>query len=338
MARALVTGGTGFTGAHVADALAEAGYAVRTLDLNRPAPDEQERHEFVQADTRDARAMREAARGCELVVENAALVPVTRSRPEQYRSVNVDGCRVTLDAAEAEGAHVVRISSSAIYGVPVRLPVPADAPLAPFEPYGRSKAEAEQLVAERRRAGLPVASLRPRTLLGPGRLGLFDVIFARVRSGSRVPIFGRGANRSQLLDVEDLCSAVLAAAERRASGNYNVGSAGFGTVREDIEGLIEHAGTRARVLPVPAWAIRALLRPLALAGRSPFTAWHWGSADADFVLDLTRTEQELGWRSRHTNADALARAYDDYLRRSAAGGSSPHRRPLQGALARLLRG
>src|SRR5215217_7047936 len=99
MARALVTGGTGFTGSHLANALASAGWEVRTLDVNPPPPGTG--HDFVQADTRDAAAMRRAVDGCEVVVENAALVPVTRSSEAEYRSVNVDGCRTTLDAAEA---------------------------------------------------------------------------------------------------------------------------------------------------------------------------------------------------------------------------------------------
>ncbi len=336
MARALVTGGTGFTGSHIADALAAAGWEVRTLDVN-PPPDSAG-HEFIQADTRDAAAMRAAAEGCEVVVENAALVPVTRSSEAEYRSVNVDGCRTTLDAAEAAGAYVARVSSSAIYGVPQQLPTPTTAPLAAFDPYGRSKAEAERMVAARREAGLAIASLRPRTLVGEGRLGLFDVIFGRVRAGKRVPIFGRGLNRSQLCDVQDLCSAVLAAIDRRASGNYNVGSSGYATVREDIEALIAHAGTPARVQPVPVWAIRAVLQPLDLIGRSPFTQWHWGSAGADFYLDLTNAEADLGWRPRYSNDDTLASSYDDYVRRGEAEGPSAHRRPLRGVLARLLRG
>jgi nucleoside-diphosphate-sugar epimerase len=336
MARALVTGGTGFTGSHLANALASAGWEVRTLDVNPPPPGTG--HDFVQADTRDAAAMRRAVDGCEVVVENAALVPVTRSSEAEYRSVNVDGCRTTLDAAEAAGAYVVRISSSAIYGVPRELPTPTTAPLAAFDPYGRSKAEAERMVAERRAGGLAIASLRPRTLVGEGRLGLFDVIFGRVRAGKRVPVFGRGRNRSQLCDVQDLCSAALAAVERRASGDYNVGSSAYGTVREDIERLIAHAGTSARVQPVPVWAIRAVLQPLDLIGRSPFTEWHWGSAGADFYLDLGSAETELGWRPRHSNDDTLASSYDDYVRRGLADGPSAHRRPLRGLLARLLRG
>ena len=334
--RALVTGGTGFLGAHLANALAAAGHEVRTLDLNPPeAPGA---HEFVRADVRDAEAVASAVRGCDVVVDNAALVPVTRASESEYRSVNVDGCRVTLDAAAAAGAYVLHISSSAIYGVPVELPVTTETPLAPFEPYGRSKADAERLVDERRAGGLTVGSLRPRTLLGEGRLGLFDVIFARVRAGRRVPLFGRGENQVQMCDVEDFCAAALAAIDQRANADYNIGSAGFGTVRADLEGLIERVGSDGRIQPVPVWAIRGVLRPLDAIGRSPFNEWHWRSAPESFYFDISKAEDELGWQPTRTNVDALENAYGHYVRRLGDTGASAHRRPLRGVLARLLRG
>jgi len=330
--RALVTGGAGFVGGHLAAALTSAGWEVRTLDVH-PAPGD-----HVVADVRDAEAVERAAAGCSLVVDNAALVPVSRASAADYRAVNVEGCRATLAAARRHGAYALHISSSAIFGLPARLPVAHDDPPAPFEPYGASKAEAEAVVAAARRDGLRVASLRPRTLLGAGRLGLFDVIFARVRAGRRVPMFGRGENRVQMCDVEDFCAAALAAVEREATGDYNVGAASFGTVREDLEALIAHAGTDARLLPVPVWAIHAALRPLAAVGRSPFTEWHWRSAPASFVFALEHTMEELDWRPRHSNAAALARAYDAYLAGPAGGAESVHLRPLRGGLARALRG
>ena len=185
--------------------------------------------------------------------------------------------------------------------------------------------------------GLPVASLRPRTLLGPGRLGIFDVIFARIAAGKRVPLFSSGDNRVQMCDVEDFCAAALAAIDRRAGGDHNVGSASFGTVREDIAALIEHAGTGARLQPVPVWAIRAALRPLAAVGRSPINEWHLRSAPEDFYFDLGDTEQALGWRPRRSNVEALANAYDHY-RAARSEGGSVHRRPLEGIVGRLLRG
>jgi nucleoside-diphosphate-sugar epimerase len=335
MPRALVTGGTGFLGRHLAEALEHAGFGVRLVDIDPPADRERE---VVLADVRDAEAMRRAAADCEVVVDNAALVPVTRASPAEYRSVNVDGCRATLDAAAAAGAYVLHISSSAIFGVPERVPVRADAPLAPFEPYGESKAAAERLVHARREAGLIVGSLRPRTLLGEGRLGLFDVIFSRISRGRRVPMFGGGNNRVQMCDVEDFCAAALGAIRRTANGDYNIGSAGYGTVREDLQALIDRVGSRSRLQPVPAWAIRAILQPLEAVGRSPFNEWHWRSAPAPFFFDISLACEELGWKPQRTNVDALENAYRHYLRGAGATGTSAHRRPLRGALARLLRG
>lgn len=333
--RALVTGGTGFLGGHLADALAEAGYAVRLLDVH--PPEGPVGHEFVRGDVRDAAAVQAAAEGCEVLVDNAALVPVTRSRLAEYRAVNVGGPRNVLAAARRSGAYVLHVSSSAQYGMPRELPIGADAPFRPFEDYGRSKAEAEAVVDAARGDGVAVGTLRPRTLLGPGRLGLFEVIFSRVRAGRRVPMFGRGDNVVQLCDVDDFCAAAVLAVARRAAGAWNVGAAEYGTVREDLQALIDHAGTGARLQPVPARAVAAVLRPLELAGLSPFTELHRRWSPVSFCFDVEPTRRDLGWEPRHSNADALIRAYDWFSARRASG-SSAHRRPLAGPVARLLRG
>ena len=338
MSRALVTGGTGFLGLHLARALARAGYEVRTLDVHLPGPSADPDWEFVEGDVRDPDAMAKAVRNVDVVVDNAALVPVTRSDAASYRSVNVDGCRTTLEAARKQDVYTLHISSSAIYGIPKELPILPTTPLAPFEPYGESKAVADTVVAEARRNGQTVASLRPRTLLGEGRLGIFDVIFARVRAGKRVPMFGAGHNKVQMSDVEDFCSAALSAIEKKANDDYNVGAETFRTVKEDLQALIDHAGTTAKTMPVPTLAIRAVLQPLDAVGRSPFNVWHWKSAPKPFYFDLGKTKAELGWQPRYSNAQALIRAYTHYLARPEASSASAHRRPLEGGLARVLRG
>lgn len=337
MPRTLITGGTGFLGSHLASSLTRAGHDVRTLDINPPEGADAGRYDFLQADVRDREAVFQATRGCDVVIDNAALVPVTRATPAQYEAVNVAGCGNVLDAAEAVGAYVLHISSSAIYGIPDRLPVTADTPLAPFEPYGASKADAERLVGRRRAAGLTVGSLRPRALLGAGRLGLFEVIFARIQRGRRVPLFGRGDNLLQTCDVDDFCSAAVAAVERKANAGYNIGAAEFGTVRDDLQALIERAGTGARLQPVPTWLIRAVLAPLDAVGRSPFNEWHWRAAPAAFYCEIVDAERDLDWHPRHSSVDALWNAYENYLRAADDEGLSVHRRPLEGALARLLR-
>ena len=335
MPGALVTGGSGFLGAHLADALAEGGYDVATLDVVPPpagAP-----HEVLRADVRDGDAVRAAVRGRDVVVDNAALVPISRVSAERYREVNVGGCRNVLDAAEAEGAYVLHVSSTSIYGVPERLPVTRDTPLRPFEPYGRSKAEAERLVESRRSESFPIASMRTRALLGPGRLGVFDLIFSRIRAGRAVPVLGADS-QVQMCHVSDFCSAALAAIERRAGGTYNICAERIGaSLRADLEELIQRVGSESRVLGVPAWAARLVLPPLAALRVVPLTAWHWRGAPAPFVADLEDARRELGWTPSHSNVDALLDSYGHFLRSSAPGEGAPHRRPLAGPLARLLR-
>jgi nucleoside-diphosphate-sugar epimerase len=334
--RTLVTGGTGFLGPHLAAALERAGFEVTALDMNPPEPGTPARRGFLHADVRDRAAVRAAAEGCDVVVSNAALVPITRSRPEELWAVNAQGARNVFAAARDTGAYLLHISSSAIFRLPAPMPVTRATPLDPYEPYGRSKAGAERALEEERDRGLVASSLRPRTLVGPGRLGLFDLIFARVRSGGRVPILGSGENRVQLCDVEDFCAAAIAAVRRRAEGNYNLGATEFGTVRADLEALIEHAGTSARLQPVPVWAVRVALAPLMAVGRSPFTELHLHGGES-FWFDVEPARRELGWKPHHSNEEALRHAYDDYLRATPSGGAA-HRRPLAGVAARLLRG
>jgi nucleoside-diphosphate-sugar epimerase len=338
MTRALVTGGTGFLGGHLASALARAGYHVRTLDIQEPGPAGAD-HEFIQADVRDAEAVRRAARGCDVVVDNAALVPVSRSSLAEYRAVNVGGCQNVIDATQAEGAYLLHISSSAIYGIPKDLPVTLDTPVEPVETYGQSKAEGERLVDGRRRDDFPIASLRPRALMGPGRLGIFDVMFSRIRSGRRVPLLGAG-NTVQLCHVDDFCRAALAAIEQRSNGTYNIAAEDFSKrIRDDLEAMIQVVGSRSKVQPVPVLAARALLPPLAVAGLVPFTAWHWRAAPASFWCDVSDAKRELGWRPERSNVESLVDSYEHFLERSTADGDgSLHSRPLGGPLAKLLRG
>lgn len=141
--RALVTGGTGFLGSLLADALERAGFEVRVLDVLRPREDVSHR-EFVEADVRDSESVRSAVRGCDVVVNNAALVPVAGSTLAEYRSINVGGTEVTLAAAREEDAYALHVSSTGMYGVPRELPVTETTPFAPLDDYGVSKAEAEE--------------------------------------------------------------------------------------------------------------------------------------------------------------------------------------------------
>jgi nucleoside-diphosphate-sugar epimerase len=338
MPRALVTGGDGFLGAYLADALEAAGWETRTLDLRFPSGPGSTRREQIEADVRDADAVSRAAKGVDVVVNNAALVPVARASRREYFDVNVGGTENALRAAAGSGAYVLHISSTAIYGIPRELPIRRSTPFAALDTYGQSKLAAEEAVDRARAAGQTVGLLRPRTLVGRGRLGLFDIVFARVRAGRRVPMFGQGHNRVQLCAVEDFCAAAVAAIDRRSPDSFNIGASTYGTVREDIAALIAAAATGARIQPVPAWAIRSVLQPLDAIGRSPFTPWHYRVGPVDFYCDIADAVRELEWHPRYSNVDTLTAAYRDYGTDAGESGDSAHRRALGGGFARVLRG
>jgi nucleoside-diphosphate-sugar epimerase len=336
MARVLITGGSGFLGSHLSRTLSAAGWDVVTADVHEPSTTD--RDNFLRLDVRDEGAVLRAVKDVDVVVNSAALVPITRSSLQAYLAVNTRGTENVLTAAKASGAYVTHISSSSIYGVPTQLPIMPSTPFAPFEDYGYSKAEAEKVVERERATGLIVSSLRPRTIVGTGRLGLFDAIFPRIRDGKAVPLFGAGDNLLQLLDVDDMCAAVVRAIDTRANGGYNVGAREYQTVREDFEGLLAHANTGARLVRVPVPLIHAILRPLDAVGKSPFTRWHYRTAHRSCYCDISTTISELGWSPKRSNLETLINSYDWFVSHPVTSGASAHHQPLQGALARLLRG
>lgn len=330
--KVVVTGGTGFVGSHLCDRFAGVGWEVVAVDLNDPEPGF--RHQFVRCDVTEELSVAHVCRNADVIVNNAALVPVTRSTIETYRRVNVGGTQNVLAAARKSGAYVLHVSSSAIYGAPSHVPINLMTSFAPFEPYGQSKTEAEWVVEDYRRTGGVAGVLRPRALVGEGRVGILAVIFGRIRDGRLVPIIGRGDNLEQTSAVSDFANAAVCAIQKRVAGNYLVGAAKFGTVRGDLEDLISLVGSGSRVVGVPHAAVKAVAAPLKALGLSPLTDWHYRTAHLPFYFDISETRRELGWEPQYSSLDALYDAYEAFVRGSA--GASPHRRPMSGFVARLL--
>ncbi len=311
-----ISGGAGFLGLHLARRLLADGHEVRTLDAAPlDEPELEGRVEELHGDVRSVRDARALVDGADVVVHAAAALPIQASR-ESIRSVNVGGCATVLAAAAEAGVRrVVLVSSTAVYGVPKVHPIFEDAPLVGVGWYGESKIEAEEVTREFGRRGLEFTIVRPKTFIGPERLGVFEILFDWIREGRRIYTLGDGTNRYQLLDVEDLVDAMVLAAERpdAAGETVNVGAREFGTVREDLQALIDHAGSSSRLTPVPARPAEIALRGLELLRVSPLAEWHYKTAHRDSFVDVSRAERLLGWSPRHSNAESLCRTYDWYL-------------------------
>jgi nucleoside-diphosphate-sugar epimerase len=335
-----ITGGSGFLGVHLARRLATNGNLVRTLDLE--PPDDELGAAGVQSvvgDIRDAEKARELCAGMDVLVHAAAALPIRRSANE-IRSVNVDGAAtIARAAAEAGVSRVIVVSTTAVYGVPETHPITEETPLAPLGAYGESKTEAEEVFRRLGSGRLDVAILRPKTFLGSERLGVFEILFDWIREGRRIYVLGNGRNRYQLLAVDDLVEAIVRLGERPSVPDVlNVGAKVFGTVEEDLQGLIAHAGSASRLVRVPARPAQAILRALELARVSPLAEWHYRTADKDSFVDTSTAEAALGWEPRYSNLEALATAYDWYAQhRETAGPGLTHRTPWRQQALGLLK-
>jgi nucleoside-diphosphate-sugar epimerase len=335
-----ISGGAGFLGLHLSRQLLADGHQVRTLDVvPLDDPELESSVEELRGDVRDADDVRALVAGGDVVVHAAAALPIQASRAS-IRSVNVGGTENVLRAARDAGVRrVVFISSTAVYGVPEKHPIEEQDPLVGVGAYGESKIDAEGLC---RVAAVETTIIRPKTFVGPERLGVFEILFDWIREGRRIYILGQGHNRYQLLAVEDLVDAIVRAAQAQeaARETFNVGATEFGTVRSDLQSLIDHAGSSSRLRPIPVKPAELVLRGLELARLSPLAEWHYKTAHKDSFVDVSKAQRLLGWQPRLSNSETLIETYDWYLANRERVGTAgvTHRVPWnQQALGLLKR-
>jgi len=340
MARSvLVTGGSGYFGTVLAEQALARGDAVRIFDLNPPGPS-LTAADFVAGDVRDRDAVRAACRGIDVVLHNVAQVPLAKDRA-LFDDVNVGGTANVLVAARAARvAKVVHTSSSAVFGIPERNPVTESSPCRPLEAYGRAKLRAELLCHDATATGLDVTIVRPRTILGHGRLGVIALLFEFVADGAPVFLLGNGANRYQFVHANDLADACLRAGDRAGPAVYNVGALEFGTMRQTLQALVDHAQTGSHVRSLPVAPARIAMQALATLGLAPFAPYHWLLYSESLYFDVSRAREELGWEPQHSNASMIIESYEWFLahrREPDDAGRSHHQSPVRPGLVRALK-
>jgi nucleoside-diphosphate-sugar epimerase len=327
----LVTGGCGYFGSLLLQRLTELGLPCRSLDIN--PPDERVVGvEYLMGDIREPSTVSQALQDVDVVYHCVAQVPLAKNR-ELFWSVNLEGTRTLLDACGSV-KKLVLLSSSAVFGIPEKNPVDDSVSPRPVEEYGRAKLAAERLAME---SSLDVTVIRPRTILGYGRLGIFGLVFSWVAEGRTLYVLGRGDNLYQFVHAEDLAAACIAAAARPGKAVYNIGAADFTTMRETLEGLIERAGGTSRVRSLPKAPAVWAMKLLSYLGLAPFAPYHWIMYGEELYFDLTKPRAELGWEPRWSNVDMMYDSYEHFLAHRGRHGLSHHRSPVKEGLLRILR-
>ena len=155
-----------------------------------------------------------------------------------------------------------------------------------MEAYGHAKLAAEWACLDAAQDGLDVSIVRPRTILGHGRLGIFGILFEWIADGRDPIVLGDGTNRYQFVHSDDLADVCVLAAERNGPGVFNVGTDRFGTMRETLEALCAHAGTDATVRSLPAGPASLGMQLTAGLGITPFAPYHWMMYSKSMWFDI----------------------------------------------------
>ncbi len=257
--RVLVTGGAGFIGSHLVDALLARGDAVTVLDnLSNGSMDNLKNHtnnsafRFIQGDIRDTKAIENAVVGVDAVIHEAAMisVPLSIEDPELTHSVNVEGTLALLKASLKQGAkRFVYASSCAVYGEQSQFPISEDAPPKPLSPYANSKLVAEQNCRTfYELKGLETVCLRYFNVYGARQTGEYAGVMTkfmeRLRANQPPIIYGDGEQTRDFVYVSDVVDATLLALERgEAAGKaLNIGTGRATSINELCAIFLRSAG------------------------------------------------------------------------------------------------
>ena len=335
-----ITGGAGFLGINLARHLLAKGEKVVSYDI---APfdyaDCQDKVKDMRGDIRKPEQITPAMQGADVVIHTAAALPLYT--PEDIYTTDIDGTRTVLQAAKQNNVErVVHISSTAVYGVPDHHPLLETDRMIGVGPYGEAKVKAEEVVHEFRKQGMCIPVLRPKSFIGPERLGVFAMLYEWAYEGKNFPVLGSGNNPYQYLAVQDLCDAIYAVStlpRETVNDTFNVGARVYGTPKSDFQAVLDHAGHGKHIVTIPEGPAIFGLKVLSALKLSPLYPWIYETVGKESFVSIEKAQKAFGFNPKFSNKDALIENYDWYVAnmdkfKNASGVS--HRVPWkQGALS-----
>lgn len=315
--RVLVTGTTGFTGGHLATALAARGHQVRAFE--RTPRESKPGLEIVAGDLRDPAALKRAVTGIEVVYHIAAMYRVAGMPDDVYRAVNAQAVGDLVEASAAAGVRrVVICSTVGVHGDVEHPPANEDAPLRPGDVYQRSKLEGERLGREAgERLGIEVTIARPSGIYGPGDRRLLKMFRGVARR--RWVTLGNGRIYYHLTYIDDLVEGFRLCGEHPAAANrtYILAGGEVTTLNELIALVARVAGVRTPTLHLPAWpfwlagaACEAVCAPFGI--EPPIYRRRVDFFTKSRAFDITRARREIGYAPQVGLRDGITRTLEWY--------------------------
>lgn len=339
--KVLVTGGSGYFGSLLINRLLNKGFKVGSLDIISPIQSSKD-VEFHKVDIRDLDSLKKNLSGYETIYHNVAQVPLAKNN-KLFWDVNVKGTENLCRAAIlAKVDKIVYTSSSAIYGVPPINPVTEKMVPLPGESYGLAKLEGEKICEHYSKKGISVSIIRPRTIMGHGRLGIFSILFDWIRQGVNIPVLNNGENIYQFVHAEDLAEACILSSNKTFQfDTFNIGALDYYSMRETLENLCAYAQTGSKVFSLPLKPIEFVMNLTSTLRLSPLSPYHSLMYGRSLYFDISKAKSELGFYPKKTTNKMFRESYDWFIENfdllNSNQNVSPHKKPVNEAVLKILK-
>lgn len=311
MKKALITGGSGYFGEELVNTLLAAEYECYILDINKPSLNS-DKVTFLNYDICDSINYKKYLKGIDVVFHNVAKVPLEKDDTE-FKRVNYQGTKEILNSSIEMGVkNFIYTSTSAVFGIPKTNPVNESTPPSPVESYGYEKLQGEKLCLSRKDE-INIKVIRPRTIVGPGRLGIFSILFKWMKEGKPIPVFDNGDNVYQFVHSFDLAKATVLAYEKGTYDTYNIGSEDYGTMRETLTEVIKKVNSQSKIISLNSKIIVFFMTIFSKIGISPLGTYHSKMYGKSLFFDVKRANQDLQWNSKYSSVETIYQAYKYYV-------------------------
>jgi nucleoside-diphosphate-sugar epimerase len=320
--KVLVTGGTGFTGKALVRRMLQEGHEVIALDHQEGYKSHELRDwgaELVIGSVTDREVVRRCTRGVAVVHHVAAAFRELNLPPSHYHFVNVEGTRIVLEAALAEGVRkFIYCGTCGVHGNVDNPPGDENSPIQPHDYYQQTKYEAESVVLEYAQKGLESTIFRPNAIFGPGDVGRFYLIFKQLSRGW-FPMFGSGKVLYHPLYIDNFMDAFVLAMEpgKGAGQAYLIADDKYLTIEELVRAAASAMGVGVRFLRFPIWPIVAagrvvevLCKPFGIEPPLHPRRVDWYRQTRAFRIDKAR--RDFGYQPRIAIDEGLRRSCQWY--------------------------
>ena len=237
-----------------------------------------------------------------------------KNRLDWFSEVNFLGTKNILNSIiNTDIKGLVYFSSDMVYGIPNSTPVKIDHPTNPIGPYGESKLAAENILISAKNNGIPITILRPRMIMGEGRLGVIEKLFKAISLDRPIPLIGKGQNYYQMVSVDDCSNAIILSVENNfPSQILNLGSNPEFKVKDLLKNLIKEISSKSFLIPLPTKLSKFILNFLDLINLTVLYPEQFTIADKNYIVDISSAKNLIGWEPKHTDLEMMIAAYRNW--------------------------